>query len=148
MTTTTNEGTTMTTATTEKKTITITMSERRPINVDPSAWPVIAKADTHDGQVVSQANREWAIRVREHDDGRRLVYGWLRAGNGGAPIGWRGAEGGFLVESLKGEIQGAQPLRGSANEAETIRSIRRIGGIIGDDALADECIADLPAEEI
>jgi hypothetical protein len=118
--------------TTEK--IKITMSERRPLSIDPEQWPVIARVDRHDGVVECQANHEWTIRVREHADGRRLVYGWLRAGNGGVYAGWRGAEGGFLV--LAGD------------EGETVRAIRRIGGIIGDDKMSDECIADLPAEEI
>lgn len=109
------------------------MSERRPLSIVKSEWPLIARADRHDGEVQVQANHEWAIRVREHADGRRIVYGWLREGNGGSHAGWRGAEGGFLVDP--------------GDEAETVRAIRRIGGMIDDDKLADECIADLPAEE-
>jgi hypothetical protein len=121
-----------TTETASKKKITITMSERRPLSVVEEDWPIIARADDHDGQVECQANRVRTIRVREHEDGRRIVYGWLSAGRGGMPAGWRGASGGFLA----------------TGEDETVRAIRRIGGIIGDDKLADECIADLPAEDI
>ena len=36
----------------------------------------------------------------------------------------------------------------SADDDETVRAIRRIGGILGDDDLAYECIADLPAEDL
>lgn len=123
--------------TTEEK-ITIPMSERRPLRLVKSEWPTIARADWHDGQVECQANHVRTIRVRAHADGRRVVYGWLRAGNGGTPIGWRGAEGGYLVQAVAG-----QP-----DDEGTIRAIRRVGGIIDDDKMADECIGDLPPEEV
>ena len=127
--------------------IKITMSERRPLTIVKADWPLIAHANRHDGAVEVQANHEWAIRVREHADGRRLVYGWLTSGNGGVPAGWRGAEGGFLVSPLPGpDVEGKRV--GVPDEDETIRAIRRVGGIIDDDTFADECIADLPAEEI
>ena len=123
----------MTTTEAQKK-IKITMSERRPLSIVADEWPLIASADRHDGKIKLQANHEWAIRVRQHADGRRIVYGWVREGNGGVHTGWRGAEGGFLIAN--------------GDEAETVRAIRRIGGIIDDDKLSDECIADLPAEEM
>ena len=123
--------------TTEIKKIKITLSERRPLTIVESEWPVIATAFRHDGAVESQANHEWMISVREHADGRRLVYGWLQAGNGGVHAGWRGAEGGFLVSPDDGP-----------DEQETVRAIRRVAGIVGDDALGNECIGDLPAEAV
>jgi hypothetical protein len=123
--------------TTEEK-IEIPMSERRPVKLVKSAWPLIARADRHDGKVECQANHLWTIRVREHADGRRVVYGWLRAGNGGVHQGWRGSEGGFLIAAISGK----------PDDEETVRAIRRVGGIIDDDKMADECIADLPAETL
>lgn len=126
--------------TTETKSITITMSERRPLKIDPEQWPIIAEASRHNGAVKSQANQEWFVKVRQHADGRRIVYGRIQAGNGGVPAGWRGSAGGFLVE--------ASADAHNPNEEETVRAIRRVGGIVDDDALADECIADLPAEEL
>jgi hypothetical protein len=128
----------MTTTTTEVKMLKITMSERRPLSIVEDEWPLIACADWHDGAVQSQANHVRTIRVRQHADGRRLVYGWLRAGNGGVYAGWRGAEGGLLV----------QPFACVPNDTETVRAIRRVAGIIEDDKLGDQCIADLPAESI
>lgn len=119
----------------EKKAVTITMSERRPLRIDPAAWPMIARADWHDGQIEYQANNIRKICVRQHADGRRIVYGLQEAGNGGQHAGTRNPEGGFLINA-------------GASEDETVRAIRRVGGIIGDDGLADECIADLPAEEL
>jgi len=149
------------TTTEKKKKIAVTMSERAPLKLDPDLWPLIASADTHDGQVECQANREWAIKVREHEDGRRVVYGWVRRGNGGMPIGYRGASGGYLIEPQPvtdveprrdeaGELIGYQDgaTRTVPDEAATIRAIRRVAGIIGDDHLGDECIGDLPAEEL
>lgn len=131
------------TTTTESKRITIPMSERRPLSIVEADWPLIACAERHDGQVECQANHLWVIRVREHVDGRRLVYGWVRAGNGGVYAGWRGSEGGFLVANINDG-----PLALRPNDEETVRAIRRVGGIIEDDKLADECIGDLPAEEV
>jgi hypothetical protein len=146
----------MTTTEAPKK-IKIAMSERRPLSIDPEQWPLIARADRHDGKVACQANHEWSIRVREHSDGRRIVYGYLRSGNGGTYAGWRGAEGGFLVPSsdtprYRDDTLAGRPVKlidsYAPDESETVRAIRRVGGIIDDDRLADECIADLPAETI
>lgn len=122
----------------EKKTITITMSERRPLKIDPELWPVQASAKWHDNEHEFQANRRRKIIVREaKDDGRRIVYGYYTSQ-------WqneRGAAGGFLVPALEGQPD-------KPDEEATIRAIRRVAGIIDDDKLADECIADLPAEEV
>jgi hypothetical protein len=125
----------MTTTSEATKKIKITMSERRPLSIDPEQWPVIAQADWHDGRVECQANNIMRIKVREHADGRRIVYGFRRAGDGGQHAGTRNPEAGFLLSS-------------DAGEDETIRALRRVGGVIDDDRLAEECIADLPAEEV
>lgn len=141
-----------TTMTTEKKTIKITMSERSPVSIDPEEWPVIASADRHDGQVQVQANTEWAIKVREHTDGRRLVYGWCERGNGGKPAGWRPSYAGWLIAARDGEMMrerddGLMTAR-HPDEEQTIRAIRRVAGVIGDEQLGAECIGDLPAQSI
>lgn len=128
-------------------TITITLSERRPIKINPEDWPVIAEAKTFTGGngLECQASTVSYIKVRQHEDGRRIVYGALQRGNGGMPLGWRGADGGFIVEA-------SERGRHNPNEEETVRAIRRVAGIVGDDeesgSLAYECIAALPAEEI
>lgn len=135
----------MTTTTTEtKKTINITMSDRPPVRIVEEDWPIIAEADDHDGQVRVQANTEWRIRVREHADGRRLVYGSVQAGNGGKPAGWRGAAAGYLIDCRSIDTD----KRLDAESEQTVRAIRRVAGVIGRADLADECIADLPAEDL
>jgi len=133
-----------TTTTTTKKMITITMSERGPVKIDPEQWPVIASAEEHDGQVECQANTLWRIKVREHADGRRLVYGWQDRGNGGQHAGYRGTYAGFLLD----QFQADHEHREAELEAATIRAIRRVAGVIGAEHLGAECIADLPAREI
>jgi hypothetical protein len=142
----------MTTEATTKK-ITITMSESRPLKVDPAAWPVIAKASWHDGQIECQANYVRSIKVREHRDGRRIVYGIYVSGPGGGWQGFRGMRGGFIVDSVRDENRDPRETAEGASwvfpdEEETIRAIRRVAGIIGDDSMGDECIANLPAEEL
>lgn len=117
------------------KKIEITLSDASPVKIDPEVWPVIASADDHDGAVKVQANTEWLVRVRQHADGRRIVYGYKRAGNGGQYRGFRDAHPGYLLDA-------------GADESETIRAIRRVAGAIGRDDLGADCIGDLPAREI
>lgn len=138
----------MTTTKTALK-ITIPMSERAPLKIDAATWPCIAEATAHDGKVECQANTEWVIRVREHaDDCRRIVYGSKEAGLGGQYAGFRPSRGGYLIEAAS--VQGNGPNAGKRypDNEETVRAIRRVAGIIGDDGLGDECIAELPAEEL
>lgn len=116
--------------------IAIVMSERRPISIVEADWPVVARVEQHDGEVRSNANRIQMICVRQHADGRRIVYGRLYAGWGGMPAGWRGADAGFMVDAWH------------VGDDETLRAIRRVAGIIGDASLADQCIAELPGEEV
>lgn len=137
-----------TTETTEKKTITITMSERRPLKIDPAAWPIIAEAEWADSPYESQATRQRWIRVREHADGRRLV-------TGGRTSQWQGSRdqhAGYLIDPVRGddmrEVSDGKMTAARPDDDETIRAIRRVGGVIDDDQLAAECIAALPAEEV
>ncbi len=135
--------------TTEKKKIHVTMSERSPLKLDPELWPQIASAERHDGQVEVQANTKWYIRVREHNDGRRIVYGGKVAGNGGQYAGFRELRGGYLVEpSDKFRDVGDGPLGKVPDKDATIRAIRRVAGIIDDDQMGQDCIGDLPSEEL
>ncbi len=138
----------MTTTTTEKK-ITITLSERAPIRIDPATWTEVASAFRHDGKVFCEANNVWGIAVREHADGRRVVYGSHTAGGGGQYRGFRPTYAGYLVPPGEAFRDcGDGPLGHVPDEEATIRAIRRVAGVIGDDQLGAECIADLPAEEI
>lgn len=115
---------------------TITLTNRPPVLIVEADWPVIARADWYSGDVECQANHIRTIRVREHADGRRLVYGVYGAGPGGVSAGFRGAHAGFLLE----------PLTIRQDMLRTVTAIRDVAVAIGDETLADECIANLPAE--
>lgn len=66
-------------STSETKTRTITLTNRPPVRIREDQWPVIAHGSysDHDNQYEFQANRKWKadIRVRQHEDGRVIVYG-------------------------------------------------------------------------
>jgi hypothetical protein len=111
-------------------TIKITMSERRPITIVKADWPIVARASWQSGVVERQANYVAWIWVRGHKDGRAIVYGAAEAGPGGAPIGYRARRAGYMI----------------SGSSEIVRAIRRVGGVIEHNELADECIGDLPEE--
>jgi len=120
------------------------MSERAPITIAIEDWPCIASATRHDGQVRCQANNEWEIEVRQHADGRVIVSGSHERGDGGQHAGFRATYAGYVLGSRNTPIANATDV----TQDDIIRSIRRVAGAIGDAKLGDECIGDLPAEEI
>lgn len=128
---------------------TITLTDRPPVTIDEDNWPVIASAsdEVHDGQVRCQANRtsDWWIKVRQHDDGRAIVYAGYRY-----DTNWQGARG---HEHKHGVILP----KDAATAADICRAIKEVcadmerGEHDGDDGsqwtrLGNECIADMPAE--
>jgi hypothetical protein len=123
------------TKTTNDRTRTITLTSRPPVRIVEDEWPIIAQASGYTGEHECQANRTWTIKVRKHADGRHLVYGVLRRGPGGMPIGWRGWAGGSLLAA-------------DAGISAVISSIHGCAAGIGDHALAEEAIADLPPESL
>lgn len=125
----------MTTTTTETKKITITMSERRPLSIVKADWPSVTYGEHFDFQSFDGV---W-VRVRQHSDGRAVVYGYAGDWRGGGRPGREDRRAGFLVEA-GGDI---------------VRAIRRVAGILAETdnvgemahVAARRCIADLPAEE-
>ena len=138
----------------EKTKRTITLTGTRPVTIVSDEWPVIAHGSysDHDGENVGrnpvecQANRTWKtdIRVRQHADGRAIVYGvWVydsqfsNESNLGGKAGVLFNAGGDVIAAIR-EVAATM-------EAQTERD-----GADGQhvEQVADECIADLPAEEI
>ncbi|OGS01709.1 MAG: hypothetical protein A2V88_04350 [Elusimicrobia bacterium RBG_16_66_12] len=125
----------MTTAT---DTITIHLSDRAPVRIADGAWPCIALASWHDGQIACQANKVAYVRARRHEDGRIIVYGALKSGPGGCYAGWRDSRAGYLLGRTGEETP----------TDEIVRAIRRVAGAIGMTELGDECIGDLPPVDL
>lgn len=128
----------------DSKTRTITLTDRPPVKIREDDWPRIAKGaySRHDSEYESQANRQWRVNlcVRQHADGRAIVYGvydyttrwqWERG---------FAARAGVLLEP----------------DADLVAAIRGVGETITEasgsyDYVSEavrECIADLPAEEL
>lgn len=127
---------------------TITLTGRPPVKINENEWPILAEASYHDydNQYEFQANRHWKgfIRVRQHEDGRAIVYAKCDFHSQ-----WQG-ESGYMQKA--GEL-----LSGGATVEEIVAAIGRVHECIDivDEShadhwrlLAEECVADLPAEEL
>ena len=140
------------------KTRTITLTGRPPVKIVEEQWPVLAEASYHDyeGEYDFQSFRHWrgSIVLRQHADGRAIVY---------AVCTYQTAcqnENGYAQragELLRPAAFPTGQTVGGAETADIIAAIRRVHAsidIVDDDhldmwrLLADECIADLPAEEL
>ena len=129
---------------------TITLTGRPPVRISEDTWPVIAAAkdSEHDGQVECQANQRssWAVRVRQHEDGRAIVYATYEYTSN-----WQGARG---FAAKRGVL-----LPAATDVSAICEAIREVCEDIaqaehdGEDAgrwrtLAHECVADMPAETV
>jgi hypothetical protein len=114
----------------EPKRRVITLTDRAPVRIVEVEWPVIAKARATDNpRIQSQANRRWWLTVRAHADGRAIVYGVFDS----CYPGEADRAGGELV----------------AADDNVATAIRRVGEHVRcSEVLIDECIADLPAENL
>jgi len=133
--------------TSEPKQRTITLTDRPPVRIREDQWPVIAHGNYKDwdNQYEFQANRTWKIdiRVRRHQDGRAIVYGvydydtQFQGEKGEAhKVGALLAPDGDLPAAIK---EAAEQMIERVGDDDMHRHIR--------DA-ANECIADLPAQEL
>jgi len=127
---------------------TITLTNRPPVAVCEDAWPIIATARDRefDGQYDFQANQisKWFMGVRQHEDGRAIVY---------ATYSYESRWAGSRDYSAKhGEL-----LPAGASAADIVTAIRAVAERMtcaeshAEDserwsAVMNECIADLPAE--
>lgn len=144
-------------STEENKKRTITLTDRPPVSINQDDWPVRAQADWswHEGEHECQAFRkksEW-LRVRQHTDGRTLVYcgcSYSTAWQNEESTSYRG---GVMLTPTFDEYP--ESLRVPGNDwtgAAVIDAIRevglrmaKVGGCDQSATLIDECIADLPA---
>ena len=112
--------------------LTITLTDRPPVRVDKDKWPIIASASDWDDQYEFQANRKWKLIVRQCErdgDDRCIVYGIY-------DTAWQNENsrrGGEIVSDL----------------SEVTAAVKRVAEYLGfEERLADDCIADLPAEDL
>jgi|SRR5216684_86479 len=133
--------------------LTITLTGRAPVKITKDEWPVVASADDswHDGEVECQANRtkSWKLIVRQHADGRTLVYGIYASMShwqGESSENVRGGEM-FTVEGATADEVG--------DTAPIIAAIFRVAEDLSTRSgqeefhrLSHECVADLPAVEV
>ena len=111
----------------------IPMTDRRPVKIRAAEWPVIAESegDSWSGsdygryqQALAQGELDtYYLIVRQHEDGRTIVYGGLDAATA-----WTGSETRRAGELL--------------DRPEPLEHCRMPYSVI------DQCIADLPAEEL
>jgi hypothetical protein len=128
--------------------ITIHLTDSRPVSITKDLWPVAARGDgvsrrCYHTPIPAYEVDQYRLRVRQHADGRVIVYGWIDA----SPA-WTGTE-----DTYAGEMLGtANAPVTNANELtadKIIAAIRRVGEDAGLPAsVIRECIADLPSEEI
>jgi hypothetical protein len=116
---------------------TITLTGRAPVTIDESVWPIIAKATDRPGSFVNGTPRpdyetdSHQVRVRQHADGRAIVYAVLVAATP-----WTGTadrRGGELV-AAGGDLAAA--IERVCLDCNILESTMR------------DCIADLPAQEL
>lgn len=121
----------------ERKQRTITLTDRAPVKIYEDEWPSIADASERPGSFVNGTPKPYYetdlhfLRVRQHADGRVLVYGGIDA----ATV-WTGTEdtrGGVLASA----------------DTDLALAIRRVGESLGVlPSVIAACVADLPPEEI
>lgn len=109
--------------------LTITLTGRAPVTIIKEDWPVIASARRWDNQYEFQANRTWKLTVRQHEDGRAIVYGVHDTQ--------------FQNERCR---RGGELLAPGDDIPASIMLVMKT--LDFDPVLADECIADLPAIEM
>jgi hypothetical protein len=126
------------------KTRTITLTGRRPVTIDEAEWPLIARAsgDDYDGNDPARHQQasdqgeldEYSLRVRQHADGRAVVYGTYTEG-------WNTEHDGLTHAGYVVIPDGDPP---SIEQA-----VGRVGKDLGvPEQLVADCIADLPAERL
>lgn len=126
---------------------TITLTDQPPVRIREDQWPEIAHGhyEAFDNQYRFQANctTDIDIRVRQHQDGRAIVYGTYRY-----DTNWQGvhgaqhrtgvllAAGSDLIDAIREVADGLVDRLGDSEDVSHVR-----------DAM-DECIGDLPAVEL
>ena len=143
----------------ENPKLTITLTGRAPVTITKEDWPIVAQASDkeYDNQYEFQANRKayWKLIVRQHNDGRTIVYGIYDYDT-------------HFPNESDANIRGGELITANGASADSIgdtepiiTAIQRVGAELEDripngpswgkgyfPRLVHECIADLPAVEL
>ena len=139
------------TTTTTPTTRTITLTDRPPVTIREDDWPIIASSQSKefDNQYEFQANctSKWHFAVRQHDDGRAIVYATYSYSSTYQNARNYRARAGVLLAA------DATKNNGLVDAIRAVSATIANAEHVGTDAdrwptLRDECIADLPAVEI
>lgn len=126
---------------------TITLTGRPPVTIAEDSWPIIASAGDKefDNQYEFQANQisKWGVFVRQHDDGRAIVYAtysytsnWQGSRSYAAKAGVLLDAGSDIVDAIEEVCRDVAGQECHGDDCERW------------DTLCRECVADLPAEEL
>lgn len=122
---------------------TITLTNRPPVKIDEDNWPVIASAADKDwdNEYDFQANQawKWSITVRQHKDGRAIIYATYTHTSQ-----WAGSNDTY---DKQGEYLAYKDVPYEHICTAIINVCAQMQGERWD-ALKDECIADLPPEDL
>jgi hypothetical protein len=135
---------------------TITLTDRPPVTIYEDDWPSIAWAEDswHDGEIEVQANRRtrrW-LKVRQHADGRILVYGGFDYESSWPKEPDLQLRDGQLLTPLRdGTLPTSEAIVKAIQDVSNWLSNRvppAYEDHLGWHNLAARCVADLPAENI
>lgn len=143
----------------ENPKLTITLTGRAPVTINKDDWPVIASADEKewDNHYESQANRtaKWKLTVRQHADGRTIVYGVHSFSSQFQSEHGRDVRGGELIQVKDADadcVGDADLIIAAIQRVATDLELRMPDGDKWSRGvfprLAHECTADLPAVEL
>jgi hypothetical protein len=143
------------TDTTTTKSRTITLTDRPPVKITEADWPIIATGsadgDDSDGRG-NQPNRKWTrtIRVRQHEDGRAIVYGVYDYSTNFQGANGTAAKRGMLLAAPVTPDQIIAAIRVVGDELAEAESDAAIEESRKDNrqwrVAVQACIADLPTE--
>jgi hypothetical protein len=128
---------------------TITLSNRPPVKINDEEWEVVASASSnwHDGQVECQANRrsKRSLVVRQKGD-RAIVYATYSYSSNWADDQGASCKRGVLVSGITADDQLVGHIFSVADCMDETHC--KDGDQSTWHQIAQECIADLPAEEL
>ncbi len=126
----------------------IPLTGRPPVSIETDNWPLIASAIdyAYDGEFDFQANKEEhaKIRVRQHQDGRAIIYGSYQYDTRWAHERNRNYHGGILLDSHTSPQDICDAINKVCGEMPMAEMLPESIW----DELSAECIADMPVEKI